>query len=410
MRALVLTLCALSASCSLDLDRLRRGAPDGGLPPRDAAVDAAVDAGEEPDAGDAGPADAGVCGCRGAGWQSNPFVVGGEGVSAVEVEDLNGDGYGDIVASLRGSSGPGVAFLRVDVTGCDRSGLSAEAAEALAGTVPNTVSTLVDWDGDGTLDVLSPDPAMDRIQYLRGNVSTMRWSASPNATFGGLARPRVAFAGELDGAGLPEVVIAGEGNLAYTAPDRSLTSTRTFPPIGDSAGFGRYPDGRRFVALVGVGVGVLVHVFDPTDEPTLQPGLVVDAPGITAVEVGDLFPERSGDEIVVSDGSSLRVFGYDATGWVEIASAAARPFVALRLGNVDPDPELELAAASQDRGWVELWNAEDGGLSTRASLTVGEPTALALADVDADGQGDVIVGHSASGSARITVFRQVCAR
>jgi len=288
----------------------------------------------------------------------------GETSASVSVGDLNGDGLLDIVLA-KGRHWP--LYNRIllnDVNG----GFTASNL----GTAPDRTysAALADIDRDGNLDIIVSNDAPDRkLVYHndgKGHFTEVGTFGSPNWT------TRYVTLADLNGDGYPDIVAANRGDypdLVDGKPGEGPhVPTPSFVCLND--GKGRFPACQAL----------------PTESATSIAAADFDGDGAL-----DLFvPHRDGGQSIIlwNDGkghfpTSTKVG--PAAAWIRIGVAA----------DLDGDGHLGLAIIDeQKRGAYVIFNRGARKFSDPVPLPgpPRPPYALAVADLNRDGQPDVIVG------------------
>ncbi|MDB5269516.1 MAG: hypothetical protein JWP58_2556 [Hymenobacter sp.] len=322
--------------------------------------------------------------------------------NSVAVGDLDNDGDLDL---LTGNRGTGTVSVRLNNgTGTFGGGQSLAVASAALGLV------LGDVDGDGDLDLLSSSTT--------GNVVSVRLN-NGSGTFGGGADvpagagPQALALGDVD----------GDGDLDFVATNRDVDSVSVRFNNG-SGSFG----GRR-----GVGVGngpqgvALSDVDNDGDLDLLATNLLAGTVSVRlnngrgtfgggqevptggqpfGIAVGDVDGDGDADLLAVSylfNGIvSVRLNNGSGTfgGTQSVAVPSYPPTVVL--GDVDHDGDLDLLTADSGNSTASVrLNDGTGTFAGGADVPVGDvasgpstPSAVALADVDGDGDLDLLAANT----------------
>ncbi|MCB9898929.1 MAG: VCBS repeat-containing protein [Planctomycetes bacterium] len=259
------------------------------------------------------------------------------------IADLDGDGYDDVVSKL------------IDGVQIERS-LGDGRVQRFAATYPAGVNVsfgleLIDWNGDGALDVAAVSAGPSAFLFLFGDGQggglddVMQSLASDGAGHAGLG------AGDLDGDGHADLLTADS-------------------VVG-------------LLASLGDGTGAVADVVASST------GLALSLP-----ELADL--DLDGVLDVVARGTAggdheLTVLRGDGAGgfavWQHLPASANVRFV---LGDFDEDGAPDVVSASSDGGTLTPWLNEGGLLVASAGVPTPATGSLAAGDLDGDGHLDVL--------------------
>jgi len=313
--------------------------------------------------------------------------------------DVNGDGFADLVIGAPGAGGVGA----VHVYWGSLAGVPSTPSQTLAAPASATgpfgarVDCAGDVDGDGFVDVLVADQdsasgGTNHAYLFPGGPQGL--ASAPSATLSGssdlgFAFSRVFAAGDVNGDGYADVIIAGgglngglEGAFIYLGGPTGLGTTPAFTLTGSNAdGFGTEAVGAGDINGDGYG------------------DVVVSAPQYSN-GLGQLFVYLGGPG-GISATASATLTGTDAGGGLGVSLASA--------GDVNGDGYADLLVGGTGvnnyagRGYVFLGGAA-GLAATPASTLKGPDTSLAMfaaniaggADLNADGYADVVFGTVSS--------------
>jgi len=372
------------------------------------------------------------------GFATEPMVIGDDGSLAapawITTGDFDGDGRLDLATC--NSTGNDVAVFK-QLGGASYSSPSPDLVlgNAIYTSDPQGIA-IGDLDGDGDLDLVSANEGASELAIFEQQ-SPAVFASKPAATLGSSAdTPGVhaVAAADLDGDGRLDLVSANRGggtlSLFYQdalgefpeAADRVIGGGTLGSPTslatGDFDG-----DGRADVASAnasGNNLAVFVQVL-PNGFVGVTPrilGGVATTRSPTHVLAADL--DADGDLDLVSAntvGNNLTLFLNPGNGVfpsapsLSIGGAGTTPSPrALAVADLDRDGDLDIASANGGNNSVAVFLQTTPGsfpaapnLSlTHASLLT--PDTLAAADVDHDGDADLVSGNTVSRN--LTIFRQ----
>ncbi len=291
------------------------------------------------------------------GW---PKTAKGRLMTPPQCADLDGDGNVEIV--FHEGFGKNLYVWRRDGTAFhwEKKKGKPVPREIVAKTDPFTyfVSTLVDVDGDGVLDIAGLGG--------RGSLYAVRPDGTPLEGFPvtyGKVLGSTAPAGDVDGDGKPELVFVSDGGTALHAVRADGREVLGFPRTIWKE---KPKEGRSFPLLADLdgeqGLEIVVggrdgQLFAVSGEGKDLPGFPVRLPKeATGSAAGDVDGDGAVDVVCAcmdgnvyafaADGRPLRGFPLDTGGPVRGCPAIA---------DVDRDGDVEVLAASAD-GYVYIWD------------------------------------------------------
>lgn len=172
-------------------------------------------------------------------------------------------------------------------------------------------------------------------------------------------------------------------------------------PIGSPAG----PTGARLATSRGAGGVLVVAIGETTAILDAQGGALVatsapepPAGRIVDVVAADLDGDCDDDLLVATDGAPPALWRRDGVTFTAVGELGGAPIVAAVAADVDRDGAIDLITGAG--GSLALWRNDGSGAFTHdgAALTGGgrltSVTALAVGDLDGDGNPDLVVGQA----------------
>ena len=333
------------------------------------------------------------------------YPTGSFGDDWLDVADFDEDGFNDIVSAGVVSGTPVLNVLFGDGTG-------AFAAPVTFPTGPNPLyGRAVDLDGDAHTDVvvLAGDWTIS-VHYGDGAGGF----AAPVELAGGYTQEYVA-AGDLDANGALDLVVSNrntntigaylaESPGAFVTAQLSGGAPQAFA-LGDLDGDGTLD------AATGGTAGVELWLGDGLGSFTSAGAPLSVGPTFWAVELADLDTDGHADVVALMGADPPAVGVWPGDGAGSIAVGAQTPVELgprdLAVGDFDGDGlrDVAVANAAQDIFVIlessvsVLLGDGAGGLGVPVTTDVnGLPTAVAAADLDGDGLGDLAVGVNGGGA------------
>ena len=334
---------------------------------------------------------------------------GTNGVEALAVADLDGDGDVDLLTASYGDG---------RVRWHENTGAGQFVAREISDDQPGASDVFAaDLDGDGVLDVLSTSRTNGRVSWFwsfdepgRPPVFQQRVVASS------IAIPLAVFAADLDGDGDEDVLSAGfdDDTIAWYENDGLAPPTFAAHDISTAA------DGAADVLAADLDGDADIDVIsasrldgeivwyenDGEADPEFTAHTIGVAPGATTVFAADLDGDMDRDLAVGSLGDAT-VAWYENQGGTPLAfvrrvvSATVGDPVRVVAADVDGDGRNDLLTASRTADAI-LWHRNLGGTppgfdTVVVSSTAVSAQAVAAADLDGDGETDVVSTSSVPG-------------
>ena len=366
-----------------------------------------------------------------------PIVLGSNGSLAsptsVVAADFDGDGNVDLAATNGGGDDVAV-FQQIGGASYDLT-----AADVVLGSpvvTPSLAGIAVgDLDGDGDLDIVSASPGSNSLAIFE-QLSPAVFASDPASVLGSASDTngvRAVVAVDLNGDGRLDIASANAagGTIAVFLQDPvdGFRATADFvlgagligAPVSIAAG-DFDGDGRMDLVTANSSGNSLALFLQPADgfagvtPVLLGSGATTKNPShVVAVDV-----DRDGDLDIVcvnTAGNDVAVFlnpgdgVFPAAPSLVLGSAATTPSPrAVAIGDLDGDGDPDIAVAVGGNSTIAVFfQGAPGSFPAAPSLAISNaslvtPDTIAIADVDRDGDLDIVTGNS--GSRNLTVFRQ----
>ena len=350
----------------------------------------------------------------------SPFSVGADTAPvAVATGDFDGDGSADVATA--NAADDSVSVLLGNGSG----GLAAAGAPVPVGAHPVAVAA-ADLNGDGQSDVAAANEAADSVSILLGDGAGGLTATAPAIGLASATLPASVAAGEVNGDGQQDLVIAntgtsnvsvllGDGTGAFAAAAGTPTAVVRSPTsvaVGDFDG-----DGRTDVAAAGNGadrVSVLLGNGAGAFQPA-GPFLIGDVTGPVSVAVGDFNDDGRPDLATANIASGGAAVLLNQTGGFTAPSPGSVVISELRFAGPsgDGDQFVELYNTSTTATSVGGWSLQ--GSNGRAVsippgtvlpplghlLLTGPPNLAAGYSLNAYGPSSLQLPFGAGGALRI---------
>jgi hypothetical protein len=271
-----------------------------------------------------------------------------------------------------------------------------------------------DMDGDGDLDlVTAPAPGNARAAALLVNDGSGRFAVRTVETG---VFPGALASGDFDRDGLAELAAAGPDS-SWTRFDLVVLDNRGGPFVASapiSLG-GAEPvwlesadldlDGSPDLCAATIDAGNCFYsVFLGDGKGSFVPGMQLAIPRARPFRIADFDGDGDPDlavgyEDLVSGEDGVAVIRNDGKGVLEPPSDPGSPKwsvgeLRLAMGDVDGDGRPDLAGAGGSLGRADVFLNRGGGAFERRPVSEGNPSGTAIADLDGDGDADVVVAES----------------
>ncbi len=314
-----------------------------------------------------------------------PAVIFNTGINPayVSIADLDGDGKLDLAVVNRNSNTVSV-YRNTSTTGIINSSSFADKVDFTTGASPYSVD-ISDLDLDGKPELITANLNSNSVSVLRntttkGIISAASFSNKVEYTAGG-GNPSIVKAGDLNGDGKPEIVVAN-----YTANSVSvLQNTSTAGTIDASSFAGHF------------------ELYTP-NTPFSAAIADIDGDGKSEIAVSNL----SGSISVFRNLSGLGTMGVASfPDRVDILTGQYSP--SLGVADADGDSKLDLVIANQYAATVSvIRNNNSTGSITASSFAarvdftaVGSPLSIAAGDLNGDGIPEIVVSNYQANSASV---------
>jgi hypothetical protein len=308
---------------------------------------------------------------------------------AVAVADFNGDGHQDVAVANAGDG-------TVSVLAGNGSGQLRGSGSFAAGPEPSDVDA-ADIDRDGAIDLVVANHETSHVTVLL-NDGQGRFAPASGSPFDTGARPHVhgLATGDFDGDGWVDIAV----DSADTKDVRVLRGTPRGLDAAISISVGTMPyfrlgvgdvtgDGRLEILVPGHGDNTLRTVGSEDGHFRADTLAIRLARQPWMVVAGDVNGDGR-DDIVVVETDAVTVWLAGAGGFAEMSGSplSVRGATEVAVGDLDGDGAADVAVGPWDGDEVTLFAGKQG-LPQRMRICE-RPIGLAIADLNADGQGELL--------------------
>jgi PKD repeat protein len=330
----------------------------------------------------------------------------GSTLDLVVADDFTSDGKTDLVINL--FFGGHILLFRNNGDG------TFAAAELLTSNF--TLGTTADVDLDGHLDLVGTDTSHVRLLFGNGDGSftrVVRYEAGD--------RPDRAILSDLDGDGIPELIVATRGGVpglpvvVSSGSGMSILKGNADGSFADSAFFAATVfeqlalapgaiqaadfngDGNIDIAL-GHGANISIFFGRGDASVVVAPLSFSGAPLARALEVADFNGDGQADVVLAGLGAAVLLGNGDGTFLVPDSFQTSRGLTLLT-GDVNGDGIPDIINGN----WLRLGRGDGGYHSPAISLGIGGAFPVAQADLDDDGKLDLVTVEFSSFTQQTTV-------
>jgi hypothetical protein len=371
-------------------------------------------------------------------FSSQKAVATGASPVSLALGDVNGDGMPDLVIDNSGDGNLGV-LLNTTIPGLAATGPAfTQTGTSTVGTGPFAIAS-ADINGDGKPDVIVSNAADYTVSVLLNTTpaGAATPSFAPQATFNVGTYPLSIAVADLNGDGKPDIAVANDADKTVSVLLNTTAAGGTVPTFAAAKTFptGSYPvsvavadingDGLPDLVVANEGDSTVSVMLNTTAPGALIPAFAAQQTFPTgsspiAVTTGDLNGDGLPDIVVANGGENSVTVLLNATtpGATTPAFGAKQTFttgpypVSVAIADLNGDGKPDLAVANFGTHFnpvpsvAVLLNktATGAGVPSFAqskSFTVGsEPAWVTAGDVNGDGKPDLIVadqaGHAVS--------------
>lgn len=333
------------------------------------------------------------------GFEAGVELPSGAYAADLRLADFDGDGWLDLVVA--GSSNPNLLLRN---NGAGGFATSVELPRLPGGGLWTEALEVGDMDGDGWLDIVLANPGGSN-QLLR-NDGTGGFQASgvvdlPSKAMGDALRLAV---GDLDRDGWLDIVVAGETGRGILVYNNGAGAFNGFTDITQPWTLGEGApdvalgdvdnDGFLDIVLGKWGHANLLLRNDGSGGFSQPEELAGGATPTTSLAIGDMDGDGSLDIVVGNHDDTDQLLRNDGSGHFVAAQLPGRKARAssVVLGDIDGNGQLDVIIGNSFSDANLLLNHVVGGFEAAQDLGLSGMVAVELADLNLDGKIDVVLG------------------
>jgi uncharacterized repeat protein (TIGR01451 family) len=329
-------------------------------------------------------------------FQSPTQISTGGSPDAIVTDDWNEDGNEDIAIANSANNTVSVLFGNGD-------GTFAAPANYSVGSDPTAIAT-ADVNNDGNDDIITADAGSGNVSVLLANVDS---DGNPTGSFAaaqnfrvepGSQGPLSLVMDDFNNDGNEDIAVAGSGGLfvllgngdgTFQAPVKISSDPMAGIVNGD---FNQ--DGNEDIAVTNPAAGT-IEIFDGNGDGTFAaPISETVAPGVTGIATGDFNNDGVTDLAVTVPAQNLidLLLGNSTT-----VTEPSPPYPILPISGPGPIQPIAVSTGPISVGGDFTYTTATGTFASPIAVPLsGTPTSLTVADVNGDGNDDLVVTNSSS--------------